>query len=71
MAEAGSPESVQVRRASEHRKAERISRISTVLLLVAILAMINYLAFRHYQRFDWTSQGIYTLSPRPRRCCVS
>jgi len=64
MADAGSPESARVRRASEHRKAERIARISTTLLLFAILAMVNYLAFRHYKRFDWTSQGIYTLSPK-------
>jgi ABC-2 type transport system permease protein len=34
------------------------------LLLLSIVLMVNYLAFRHYMRFDWTSQGMYTLSPK-------
>jgi len=34
------------------------------LLVLGILMMLNYLSFRHYGRWDWTSQGIYTLSDR-------
>lgn len=34
------------------------------LLVVAIAAMLNYLAFRHYERWDWTEHEIYSLSPR-------
>lgn len=33
-------------------------------LLVVVLAMANYLAFRHYARWDWTSSGVFTLSAR-------
>ena len=49
-------------RASERRTAERIAASASSLFLFAILVMVNYLAFRHYQRFDWTSQGLFTLS---------
>ena len=52
------------RSTSERRTLERITASASTLLLVAILAMVNYLAFRHYKRFDWTSQGIFTLSPK-------
>jgi ABC-2 type transport system permease protein len=34
------------------------------LLLLAIVLMVNYLSFRHYERWDWTSQGFFTLSER-------
>jgi hypothetical protein len=37
---------------------------ATTLFAVAIVVMANYLAFRHYARFDWTSQGVFTLSPK-------
>ncbi|HET8937345.1 MAG TPA: GldG family protein [Polyangiales bacterium] len=43
---------------------QRVGASVTSIALLAILAMVNYLAFRHYKRFDWTSQGIYTLSPK-------
>lgn len=36
--------------------------------LVSILAvLLNYLAFRHYERFDWTLDARYTLSERSER----
>lgn len=53
-------------RASERRGVERVTASVSSLLLVAILGMVNYLAFRHYQRFDWTSQGLFTLSARSK-----
>lgn len=33
-------------------------------LLAAIMFMANYLAYRHYERWDWTSEGRFTLSDR-------
>jgi hypothetical protein len=54
------------RSTSERRMLERITASASSLLLVAILLMANYLAFRHYKRFDWTSQGIFTLSPKSK-----
>jgi hypothetical protein len=36
---------------------------SSILVMVIIL-MLNYLAFRHYRRLDWTSEGMFTLSPK-------
>jgi hypothetical protein len=40
--------------------------LNTALLLlsvVALLAMLNYLAARHYKRFDWSGTGRIELSP--------
>ena len=35
-----------------------------VILALALFAMVNYLASRHYQRFDWTSSRLYSLSEK-------
>ncbi len=35
-----------------------------VLLILGLFVMANYLAIRHYQRFDWTSNKIYSLSAK-------
>jgi len=35
-----------------------------VILALALFAMVNYLGLRHYQRFDWTSSQIYSLSEK-------
>lgn len=37
---------------------------TSALLLLAIIGMVNYLAYRHYARLDWTSVGMFTLSPK-------
>ncbi len=34
------------------------------VLILAVFVMVNYLASRHYQRFDWTSNKIYSLSQK-------
>jgi hypothetical protein len=34
------------------------------LLVLSIVLMANYLAFRHYHRWDWTQDGLFTLSER-------
>ncbi len=36
------------------------------LIVFAIVGMGNYLSFRHYARWDWTSEKIFTLSDRTR-----
>lgn len=33
----------------------------------ALLVLANYLAFRHYARWDWTRQGLYSLAPATRQ----
>ncbi len=33
-------------------------------LVLALFVMVNYLALRHYQRFDWTSSKLYSLSEK-------
>ena len=37
-----------------------------VVLAVALFGMVNYLSLRHYQRLDWTSSKLYTLSEKSR-----
>jgi ABC-2 type transport system permease protein len=50
---------------SEGRRfSGRANVVLSSLLLVAIALMANYLAFRHYRRWDWTSVGSFTLSDR-------
>lgn len=39
------------------------SGVSTLLLLL-IVVMVNYVGARRYQRWDWTSRGMFTLSER-------
>ncbi len=34
------------------------------ILILVLFVMVNYLAIRHYQRFDWTSNKIYSLSQK-------
>ena len=34
------------------------------ILILVLFVMVNYLAIRHYQRFDWTSDKIYSLSKK-------
>jgi ABC-2 type transport system permease protein len=52
--------------ASDRNLVERLTLSASALVVTAIVLMLNYLAFRHYQRFDWTSQGLYTLSPKSK-----
>ncbi|HET6337707.1 MAG TPA: GldG family protein [Polyangiales bacterium] len=46
------------------RLLQNVAINASTLFLIAIVGMANYLAFRHYSRFDWTSQGVFTLSPK-------
>lgn len=46
------------------RMLQHVAINASTFFLIAIIVMANYLAFRHYARFDWTSQGVFTLSPK-------
>ncbi|HET9765621.1 MAG TPA: Gldg family protein, partial [Thermoanaerobaculia bacterium] len=37
---------------------------AAALLVLAIVVILNYLSFRHYQRWDWTKSHLYTLSEK-------
>lgn len=49
-------------RASTRRASIGANVTVQIVLAAAILVMLNYLGMRHYHRFDWTREGIYTLS---------
>ncbi len=51
---------------TETHLMREVARSASAIFVIAIVVMINYLGFRHYQRFDWTSQGIFTLSPKSK-----
>jgi hypothetical protein len=50
--------------AEGRRTRGRVYLIANAALLTGIILMLNYLAFRHYDRWDWTEQSIFTLSDR-------
>ncbi|MEM8929752.1 MAG: GldG family protein [Acidobacteriota bacterium] len=37
-----------------------------VVVVLVLYGLVNYLAMRHYQRFDWTSASLYTLSEKSK-----
>ncbi len=37
-----------------------------VVLVLALFALVNYLSLRHYDRFDWTENSLYSLSEKSR-----
>ena len=39
---------------------------ASALLALALVAIVNYLSFRHYQRWDWTRSHLYTLSDKTK-----
>lgn len=50
--------------AGARRFQGRANVVVSSALVVVIALMANYLAFRHYRRWDWTSEGLFTLSAR-------
>lgn len=42
-----------------------------VILVLAMVAMVNYFAWKYYKRFDWTSEELYTLSEKSRSVVAS
>ncbi len=53
------PDEGMARRAMRQRNA-----IIGGVLFVLIVLMVNYLSFRHYVRWDWTEDSLFTLSQR-------
>lgn len=41
--------------------------VGSLLALVAIVAMVNYLGARHYHRYQWAADERYALTPETRR----
>ncbi len=35
-----------------------------IVMAVVLFAMVNYLSYRHYKRFDWTESKLYSLSEK-------
>ena len=50
--------------AGNQRRESRVYTMLGIALVSCIVLMTNYLAFRHYTRFDWTTERRYTLSER-------
>jgi len=48
--------------ATRRRTGIGINVAAQVVLAVVALVALNWLALRHYRRFDWTTGNIYTLS---------
>jgi ABC-type uncharacterized transport system involved in gliding motility auxiliary subunit len=51
---------------SSAARARVASSALTTVFVIALYALVNYLAFRHYERFDVTSDRVYTLSDRTK-----
>lgn len=52
--------------ASRRRVETRIYAMLSAALLVGLAFQLNYLSYRHYERWDWTQHSIYTLSDRTK-----
>lgn len=50
--------------AATARSRGRFHSLIGLILSVWIVLMVNFLAFRHYERWDWTTESRYTLSDR-------
>ena len=42
-----------------------------IVALLAVVVMVNWLASRHYVRFDWTKAGYYQLAPKTKQVLAS
>jgi ABC-type uncharacterized transport system involved in gliding motility auxiliary subunit len=49
------------------RRLVRTGTLSAgILLILALVAIVNYFGWKYYKRFDWTGSQIYSLSPKSR-----
>lgn len=48
------------------RARSRVYAALNAALLVGLIFQLNYLSYRHYERWDWTAHSIYTLSDRTK-----
>jgi ABC-2 type transport system permease protein len=59
------PEQAQAPAPKGAGKAEqRVHVAAGAVLSLAIVLMVNYLAFRHFERFDWTTERLFSVSER-------
>ncbi len=49
------------------QRRTRLSFVLTAILGVLIVVLVNYISARHYARWDWTSEGLFTLSERSQQ----
>lgn len=49
------------------RSRNRLNLLLTAVLGISIVVMVNYLSSRHYTRWDWTTEGLFTLSERSQQ----
>lgn len=63
-----SPEPAPIKSVDDATSARRLqgrANVTVSAIIVCLIAlMANYLAYRHYHRWDWTTEGLFTLSPR-------
>ena len=45
----------------------RLNLLLTAVLGLVVVVLVNYISSRHYLRWDWTSQGLFTLSERSQQ----
>jgi len=45
----------------------RINVALTAVLGIVVVVLVNYVSSRHYKRWDWTSEGLFTLSERSQQ----
>ncbi|QQR89270.1 MAG: hypothetical protein IPJ88_13800 [Myxococcales bacterium] len=59
-----------VSQARKVRITQELSFALSSLLVLAIVVALNYLSFRHYTRWDWTKEQLYSLSSRSEKKCL-
>ena len=57
----------QSKGARRQRSSQQTGSAISALLAVVVVLLVNYLAFRQYERLDWTSQSIFTLSEKSKK----
>jgi len=50
----------------QRRWVESFTFGAGALLVFALVVMVNYLSWKYYKRFDWTSEELYTLSEKSK-----
>ena len=49
------------------RPRTRLNLALTAVLGLTVLVLVNYISSRHYTRWDWTTEGLFTLSDRSQQ----
>ncbi|NCC50263.1 MAG: hypothetical protein EOM20_03510 [Spartobacteria bacterium] len=59
-----SPVKTTIRQRQRRKLLFGLNTITSLLLLLALLAMVNYLSYRHFKRGDWSRTKYYCLSDK-------